>query len=60
METLKISDGHFRRLKILCKEYYVVRGEKPEDPGKVVERLIDDDYRNYDPPEYQTTGFDRQ
>jgi len=60
MKTIQISDGSFKMLEEMCKSYYVVKGEKPADPNKIVERMINDEWNNYSPPEYQTPGFDRQ
>jgi len=60
MKTIQISDSHFTMLKAMCENYYAIPGDTPADPNKIVERMIDYEYRKYSPPEYKTTGFDRQ
>jgi len=60
MKTIQVSDGSFKMLEEMCKNYYSIPGEKPADPNKIVERMISDEWSNYSPPEYRTPGFDRQ
>lgn len=58
--TITISANAARDLKWLAVNYYVVKGEKPMKLEDLIERLIDDAFDEANPPEYQTSGFDRQ
>lgn len=58
--NIEINESHFRMLEELCKNFYVVPGQTPKDPGKAIEMMIDREYNRYSPPVYQTSGFDRQ
>jgi len=60
MPTIQISKRHQEMLEELAANYYVIPGKRPKSVNKVVEVLIEEKYSNYDPPEYQTPGFDRQ
>ena len=52
MKTVLISNGDYEKLKLLAKNYYVVRGEKPMPLKEVLHQMIQQEYNDYSPREY--------
>jgi hypothetical protein len=58
--TIEISKEDYDLLLHLGATYYSHKGAKPVEPKDIVHRLIEEEWREAHPPEYQTSGFDRQ
>ena len=60
--NIKISQADYSRLKTLGKKWYSAEDddEPPPSPERIVHDLIEQEWRQFKPRKYQTTGFDRQ
>lgn len=57
--VIELDNRHARMLKKLCAEWFAIPGKDPLDSSKALNMLIESEYQKFDPPTYQTSGFER-
>lgn len=59
MRTVEVDESTFNKLCELAANHYAVKGQPPAPLSEVLEKMVRDKWQHYNPPVYQTSGFER-